>query len=165
MHIVFRKIQYAFFPFSFLLVSTDILRCYIFLSFTYMEHLINDRTGTCCAFRVYVHMHKSQGRCNLSQTLQLSPWCPCLWGAILTTLNLQGQEASIGKMIYLWITTLSPALFETRTAEIDVYGTPAWDCDMEMTLRQELCLVLEGQTLAVRSVESICFFWPKFLYV
>lgn len=71
----------------------------------------------------------------------------------------------MGNKIYLWITMLTPALFETRTAAVDVYGNPAWYGDIEMTVRQGLCLVLEGQPLAVRPVESISFCWPKFLYL
>lgn len=71
----------------------------------------------------------------------------------------------MGKEIYLWITVLTPALFETRNAEVDVYGNLAWYGDTEMTLRQGLCLELEGQPLAVRPVENICFCWPKFLYL
>lgn len=41
----------------------------------------------------------------------------------------------MGNKIYLWITMLTPALFETRTAEVDVYGNPAQYGDIEMTLR------------------------------
>lgn len=71
----------------------------------------------------------------------------------------------MGKKSSHWITMLTPALFESRVAEVDVYGTSAGYGDKEMTLGQGLCLVLEAQPLAVRLMQSICFSWPKFLYL
>lgn len=37
----------------------------------------------------------------------------------------------MGKMTYLWVPILSPALFETGIVETDVYGNPAWYSDKE----------------------------------
>lgn len=68
------------------------------------------------------------------------------------------------KMTSHWITMLTSGLFESRI-EVDVHGTSAWYGDKEKTLWQRLCLVLEGQPLAVRPTQSIGFFGPKFLYL
>lgn len=62
-----------FLSFLFILFSTDILCRSIFLSFTYMGHLISAGTGTYYARRICTH--KSHGWHSLSQALQLSPRC------------------------------------------------------------------------------------------
>lgn len=37
----------------------------------------------------------------------------------------------MGKMAYLWVIMLTPALIETRIVETDIYGDSAWYSDKE----------------------------------
>lgn len=70
----------------------------------------------------------------------------------------------MGNTAYLWVTMPTPALFETRIVEIDVYGDLAWYSDRTNDLKSRTVLSsCEEKQLAVMPVKSFCFSGPKFL--
>lgn len=72
----------------------------------------------------------------------------------------------MGNTAYLWVTVPTPALFETRIVDIDVYGDLAWYSDRTNDFKPRAVLSsCEDKQLAVMPVKSFCFSGPQFLHL